>query len=220
MNRRQYSFDNSDVDPKEEDEFMTYYRKFRPSMASSSQSLSQASSSSPSFSQLSDYQGRLNHHGTSSGGSVKSSEGGGGGSIFKRKWYQTKKRIQQLPKSRSMEERSSSIRTPSRHHPPGHPHLQTSPLGGLTGMLSDKMTFSSSNSASTSLGHQSGSEGEVDSQSRDSGHSSGGSPDLRGLRKRRSAPPQPLMNYGREWYHQRQNALAGGYSQVKPDLKY
>ena len=125
-----------------------------------------------------------------------------------------------MSKSRSMEEdlrrQSSSIRLPSPHHSQEDPlQHQTSPMSGLTVMLSDKMTFSSSNnSTATSLGHQSGSEGEVDSQSRDSGHSSGGSPDLGGLRKRRSAPPQPLLNYGRDWYHQRQNAIAVGLSQV------
>ena len=226
---RQYSFDHQDADPSVaaggEDEFMQYYRKFRPS-PTSSQSLSQASSSSQSFSLFGD----LNR--TSSGGSVKSSEGGGGSSSAsskRRKWFLPKKRIK-IPKSRSMEE-APSIRLPSRHLLPEH-HTRSSPLGGLPGVLSERKTFSSSNSTTTSLGHQSGSGMELDSQSRDSGHSSGaGSPDLRGLRKRRSRlhhhhhhqQSPPLRNYGRDWYMQRQSqfaaaaaaAAAGGYPQVK-----
>ena len=84
-------------------------------------------------------------------------------------------------KSRSMEEPSYESNHPplpghQHHHYQHHGHQRQhrasggsggqhqqqglSPLGGLTGMLNDKMTFSSSNSTTTSLGH-----GE-DSQSR------------------------------------------------------
>ncbi len=104
----------------------------------------------------------------------------------KRPWYKPRRRL--LPpflKSRSEESSSSGSGPP--------PRSETSPLQGLSGLLSDKMTFNSSSSRSSSLANGGGSGPHAlmheDSQSRDSGNSSCGSPDLRHLRKRRSMPP-------------------------------
>lgn len=128
-------------------------------------------------------------------------------------WYKTLKKKFKL-KSKSMEERT----TPSRQMPPITRQAKfqlcsysssssASPLGGLSSMLSDKMTASTS------------SQSQDETQSRDSGHSSGGggSPDLRGLRLQggssdvnewQDAPSLPYRGYqarstDQNWYFRR-----------------
>ncbi len=61
----------------------------------------------------------------------------------KRPWYKPRRKMIQLPKSRSEESGTTSSSA-------GSGQQQTSPLQGLSGMLSDKMTFSSSATASRS----------------------------------------------------------------------
>lgn len=196
MDHRQYSFDHDD---DEDDEFMRYYKKFRPQYSNGCGS--SRTSSSPNFSQLSGAdQARCN----SATSSTTTKRG---------PWYHMKKKL--MPKSKSLEERT---RPPLRRQPAAagttasSSTSSTSPLGGLSGMLSDKMTVSSS------------SQGD-ETQSRDSGHSSGGSPDLRGLRRRPMLgmhhnqqplqyPQQPTRGYTARssdsvgnWYRQ-QSSLA------------
>ena len=180
---RQSSFE----DDQPEDEFMQYYRQYRPGF------------SSIPASPCSSEEGR-------------SKTGGGGGRM--RAWQQAKKKLMMLAgKSKSAEETKRPIsRTPVgvSAAAPGNSSISggsnnstCSPLGGLPGML-DKMNFNSNSS----------SQGD-DSQSRDSGHSSGGSPDLRGVRKRRGGNsngqyhyrnPHPRVQHGfRDWHHRNNN---------------
>ena len=165
----------------EEDEFMTYYKRYRPEYGTNSPVYT--SRSSPSFHPL--IGGGPGGDGTATNYDTweekPPSLSRSSSAVRRDPWYQTlKKKFKQ--KSKSMEERT----TPSRPQPPPITRLasfqicsyssssSTSPFGGLSTMLSDKMTVSTS---SQSQGDE--------TQSRDSGHSSGGgSPDLRGLRLR------------------------------------
>ena len=148
---------------EDDDDFMTYYRQFRPTVSSSSAaSFSQASSSSPP-SRVRSFR------------NAKRSNS----------WYN--------PKRLLSFKYNKKVKTP----PHSSRSNTTSPLQGLSGMLSDKMTFSPENSSGPATILD-------DSQSRDSGNSSGGSPDWRGVRKRRSMTPS-LMSLG--GYHNQQQPL-------------
>ena len=159
----------------EEDEFMTYYKQFRPEYGSDTTNLMGTSLRfRPLIRGISTYEPWEEK--TNSFSNSKPMSAG-----RKIPWYQSLKRKWKR-KSKSMEERSmpcQSQRTPITRQANSqicsYPSSSSaSPIGGLSTMLPDKMTMSTSS-------HSQGDE----TQSRDSGHSSGGgSPDLRGLRLR------------------------------------
>lgn len=199
---REFSFEE---ETPEDDDFMRFYKKYRPMSpsvqgsgglvrTSSVSTRTSSYASSPNFSEqravqrskppkLAKLKDKFQSWCRSAGGSTS---------------VRSTSTVSRMPRSKSAVNSDEDVASLSMSS-------STSPLQGLSGMLADKMTFSNSSQRSSLI--NGGNLTEETPSSRDSGHSSGGSPDLGGVRKRRGiAPPLPpkrpngMMNGGGDWY--------------------
>ena len=211
----------------EDDEFMTYYKKYRPEYGTSSP----VYTSSQNFHPLTDGGGDSTATNYDTWQDIPPSLSRSSSAVRRGPWYQNLKKKFKL-KSKSMEERTTTPRRPQPLPITRQAKFQicsysssssASPLGGLSSMLSDTQ-----------------SQGD-ETQSRDSGHSSGGgcggggSPDLRGLRLRGRASaeaagdwlqdahaPLPYRGYqarstDNNWYFRRARSRSPSGQRVSTD---